>query len=170
MSYYFSRTLKIPFARAVQKLTQNLQQQGFEVITAINLQDTLKRKLNVGFRRYRILSACNPEFAYKAITLESHLGVMLPFNLVVQEHENGEVEVSAINPLERVGQATATPQLSAIAREVSNRLRVAVDDLHRSNSEPGHPEALPDNGSARMQVLQIPRADVGRLKDIRDIQ
>lgn len=152
MSYYFSRRLKIPFAEALQKLTHNLKQQGFGVITTIDLQDTLKRKLDIDFRRYQILGACNPEFAYKAITLESHLGVMLPCNLVVQEHENGEVEVSAINPLQTIDKATSTLQISTIAREVSKRLRVAVDNLHRSNSEPGHLEALPDNGTAKMPV------------------
>ena len=150
MSYYFSRKLKIPFAEAVQKLTLNLQQQGFGVITTIDLQDTLKRKLKINFRRYQILGACNPEFAYKAITLESHLGVVLPCNLVVQEHENGEVEVSAINPLQTIDTVTSTPQLSTIARELSNRLRIAVDNLHRMEWEPAHLEALPDNGGRSM--------------------
>ncbi|HEU5148115.1 MAG TPA: DUF302 domain-containing protein, partial [Chryseosolibacter sp.] len=106
----------------------------------------LKQKLNVDFRRYRILGACNPEFAYKAVSLESHLGLMLPCNIVVQEHENHEVEVSAISPLETIDKAATTPQLVAIAHEVSNRLRTAVDNLHRDKPEPSHPEALPTSG------------------------
>lgn len=146
MEYYYSRRLTIPFDEAVQRITQNLQQQGFGIITNINLKDILKQKLNVDFRRYRILGACNPEFAYKAVSLESHLGLMLPCNIVVQEHENHEVEVSAISPLETIDKAATTPQLVAIAHEVSNRLRTAVDNLHRDKPEPSHPEALPTSG------------------------
>lgn len=145
MAYYYSRKLKVPFDEAVQKITENLQQQGFGIITTIDLKDTLKQKLNVNFRKYRILGACNPEFAYKAVSLESHIGLMLPCNIVVQEHENGEVEVSAITPLETIDKATATPQLSGIAHDVTNRLRTAVDNLHRDKPDPAHAEALPTN-------------------------
>ncbi|HEY0745029.1 MAG TPA: DUF302 domain-containing protein [Chryseosolibacter sp.] len=142
MTHYYSRKLKIPFEEAVRKITQNLQQQGFGVITSIDLQDTLKQKLNVDFRKYKIIGACNPTFAYKAVTLESHIGLMLPCNVVIQEHENKEVEVSAISPLETLDKAMGTAQLSEIASEVSNRLRTAVDDLHRDKAE-YHAEALP---------------------------
>lgn len=142
MAYYYSRKLKIPFEEVVQKITRNLQQQGFGVITSIDLKDTLKSKLNVNFRKYKILGACNPNFAYKAVTLESHIGLMVPCNVVIQEHENKEVEVSAISPLETLDKATTTAQLSEIASEVSNRLRKAVDDLHRDKAEQ-HGEALP---------------------------
>jgi uncharacterized protein (DUF302 family) len=145
MAYYYSRKLKVSFDEAVQKITKNLQQQGFGIITSIDLKDTLKQELNVNFRKYKILGACNPEFAYKAVSLESHIGLMLPCNIVVQAHENGEVEVSAISPLETIDKATATPQLSSIAHEVTNRLRTAVDNLHRDKPEPTHVEALPTN-------------------------
>ena len=155
MGHFISRKLRIPFEDAVQKLTQNLQQQGFGVITTIDLQDILKRKLNIAFRRYQVLGVCNPEFAYKAITLESHLGVMLACNLVVQERENGEVEVSAINPLETVNAVASTPQLSTIAKEVSYRLRAALDDLQRNKLEPAHPEALPNHRSWSMPMSAI---------------
>lgn len=155
MAYYFSRKLKIPFAEAVQKITQNLQQQGFGVITTIDVMDVLKQKLNVNFRKYRILGACNPELAYKAISLESHIGLMLPCNVVVQEHENGEVEISAINPLETIDKATATTQLTELASEVGNRLRLAVDDLHRAIPEPGHAEALPNSQEAKRFQMPI---------------
>lgn len=141
---YYSRKLQIPFDEAVQKITQNLEQQGFGIITNIDLKETLRQKLNVDFRRYRILGACNPEFAYKAVSLESHIGLMLPCNIVVQEHENKEIEVSAISPLEALDKATATAQLTEIAHEVSNRLRAAVDNLHRDNPDQ-HFEALPAN-------------------------
>lgn len=143
MDSYYSRKLTIPFDEAVQRITENLQQQGFGIITNINLKDILKQKLNVDFRRYRILGACNPELAHKAVSLESHLGLMLPCNIVVQEHENHEIEVSAISPLETIDKAATTPQLVEIAHEVSNRLRTAVDNLHRDQPERSHPEALP---------------------------
>ena len=91
---YYSRTLKMPFQEVLNKVTQNLEHQGFGVITSIDVQDTFQKKLNIGFRKYRILGACNPQFAYKAISLESHMGIMLPCNVVVQEHENGEVEMT----------------------------------------------------------------------------
>ncbi len=126
---YYSRTLNIPFDEAVHRATENLQRHGFGIITTIDLQDTFKRKLNVGFRKYRILGACNPAFAYKAISLESHLGIMLPCNVVVQEHENGQVEVSAVNPLDNLDAALNTTQLVDLANEVSNHLHAAVDEI-----------------------------------------
>lgn len=142
MAYYYSRKLKIPFQEALDKIAQTLQQQGFGIITTIDVRDTLKQKLNIDFRNYKIIGACNPQFAFNAISLESHIGLMLPCNIVVQEHENGEVEISAINPMETIDKAISTTQLKDIATEVSNRLRVAVDDLHREFAEP-HKEALP---------------------------
>lgn len=155
MAYYYSRKVQIPFEEAVQKITQNLQQQGFGIITNIDLKDTLKQKLNVDFRKYKILGACNPEFAYKALTLESHIGLMLPCNVVIQEHENKEVEVSAISPLETLDKAITTAQLTDIAHEVSNRLRTAVDDLHRDKPDPQHAEALPTNGKQENSNVPI---------------
>lgn len=155
MSYYFSRTLRMTFEEAVRRLTTTLQQEGFGVITTIDVKDTLKRKLNIEFRRYLILGACNPELAYKAITLESHLGVMLPCNLVVQERENGEVEVSAINPLHAIDHVTSMPQLTTIAKEVTNRLRAAVDEISKVEHEPRRQDALPDHGGRRMSLSPI---------------
>lgn len=138
MAYYYSQKLKMSFDEAVQKITENLQEQGFGIITSIDLKDTLKQKLNVSFKKYKILGACNPEYAYKAVSLESHIGLMLPCNIVVQDHENGEVEVSAINPLETIAKATPTQQLSDIAREVTNRLHSAVDNLNRDKTGTTH--------------------------------
>ena len=106
MAYYYSRKIKIPFEEAVQKITRNLQEQGFGIITHIDLTETLKQKLDLDFRKYKILGACNPEFAYKAVSLESHIGLMLPCNVVIQEHENNEVEISAISPLQTIDKAT----------------------------------------------------------------
>jgi uncharacterized protein (DUF302 family) len=132
----------MPFQQVLNKVTQNLQQQGFGIITTIDVQDTFKQKLNVNFRNYKILGACNPQFAYKAISLESHIGVMLPCNVVVQEHENGEIEITAVNPLENLDKASSTTQLVDLATEVGNKLRLALDDLHRNVPE-AHIEVLP---------------------------
>ena len=139
---YYSRKLKMPFQEVLDKITQNLEHQGFGVITTIDVRDTFKKKLNVGFRNYKILGACNPLFAYKAITLESHMGVMLPCNIVIQEHENGEVEVSAINPLENLDKSLDTTQLVGLATEIGVRLRAAVDYV-RHRPPKVHVEALP---------------------------
>jgi uncharacterized protein (DUF302 family) len=155
MSYYFSRILRMPFDEAVQRLKCTLQEQGFGVITTIDVKDTLKQKLNIPFRKYQILGACHPELAYKAITLESHLGVILPCNLAVQERENGEVEVSAVNPLQATDHVTSLPQLAAIAQEVANRLRAAVDDIPRVGHAPRRRDALPDHGGRHMSLLPI---------------
>ena len=144
MAYYISRKLKMPFGEVLSKITQTLQQQGFGIITTIDLKETFKKKLNTDFRNYTIIGACNPQFAYNAISLESHIGVMLPCNVVIQEHENGEVEVSAINPIETVGRGDNNTPLRDLAAAVSDRLRKAVDDLHRENPGPQHAEALPE--------------------------
>jgi uncharacterized protein (DUF302 family) len=143
---YYSRKLKIPFQHALDRVIRNLQQQGFGIVTTIDIKDTFKHKLNIGFRNYQILGVCNPEFAYKAISLESHMGVMLPCNVVVQEHENDEVEISAINPLENIKSSFNTSQLVALATTVGDKLRAAIDNIHREIPV-DHTEALPTEES-----------------------
>ena len=138
---YYSRKLKMPFQDVLDKITQNLEHQGFGVVTTIDVRDTFKKKLNVGFRNYKILGACNPLFAYKAIALESNMGVMLPCNIAIQEHENGEVEVSAINPLENLDKTFDRTQLVELATEIGVRLRAAVDYVYRRPTKV-HQEAL----------------------------
>lgn len=128
MTYHYSRKISLSFEDTMTKVTEALQRQGFGIITSIDLKTTLKQKLNVDFRNYRILGACNPQFAHKAVSLEPYIGVMLPCNVVVQEHEDGKVEVSAINPMETMDKGLS-PELSEIATEVSSRLRQAIDDL-----------------------------------------
>lgn len=98
-STYFSKTLKIPFDDAVARVIAELKKEGFGVLTDIDVQGTLKKKLNVDFRKYRILGACNPSFAHKALEAEDKIGTMLPCNVIVQEREEGGVEVSAVNPI-----------------------------------------------------------------------
>jgi uncharacterized protein (DUF302 family) len=131
MATHYSCKLRIPFKEAVEKITASLKEQGFGIITTIDLKSIFKTKSGIDFRDYMILGACNPDFAYKAVTLESHIGVMLPCNVVVQAHENGEVEISAVSPLEAMDRETVTQQINEIANEVTSRLRAAVDNLHR---------------------------------------
>jgi uncharacterized protein (DUF302 family) len=129
MSYHYSIKTHRPFHEVEERITAALQDQGFGIITSIDLKETLKKKLDVSFRNYRILGACNPQYAYQAISMDSHLGVMLPCNIVIQEHENGEVEVSAINPAETLDKESF-PNVADFAEQVSNRLRKAVDSIH----------------------------------------
>jgi uncharacterized protein (DUF302 family) len=138
---YYTCKIKMPFAEVLEKVTHNLQLQGFGIITSIDVQDTFLKKLNVSFRNYKILGACNAQFAYKAISLESRLGVMLPCNVVIQEHENGEVEISATNPLEELDMSFNTTQLADLAVEIGIRLRAAIDFIHCEMT--GNPETLP---------------------------
>jgi len=126
---HYSRMLNMPFEEAARQVANKLKQHGFGIITTIDLQNTFKEKLKVDFRKYRILGACNPQFAYQAISLESHLGMMLPCNVVIQEHENGRIEISAVNPLDNLGTAASTPQLIALAEEVGANLRTALDEV-----------------------------------------
>jgi len=128
---YYSRKIKMPFQDVLDKITQNLEHQGFGIVATIDVRDSFKKKLNVGFRNYKILSACNPLLAYKAISLESHMGVMIQCNICIQEHENGEVEVSAINPLENLDKTFNTTPLADLATEIGVRLRAAVDYVCR---------------------------------------
>jgi uncharacterized protein (DUF302 family) len=139
---YYSRKLKMPFQEVLHNVTQNLQLQGFGVITTIDVRDTFQQKMKINFRNYKILGACNPQFAYKAISLESHMGVMLTCNVVIQEHENGEVEVSAINPMENLDETFNTTALDDLATEIGIRLRAAIDYIHRQQPKSAE-QALP---------------------------
>ena len=100
MSYYFTKTTPLGYEQALAKVQDELKKEGFGIITEIDVRETLKKKLNVDFRKYKILGACNPAFAHQALQVESRIGTMLPCNVIVQEREDGQTEVSAINPLE----------------------------------------------------------------------
>jgi uncharacterized protein (DUF302 family) len=100
MSYYISNVVKNgSFDEAVEKVTEELKKEGFGVLTEINVSETLKKKIDVDFKKYKILGACNPQFAYKALSAEDKIGVFLPCNVVVEENDNGEIEVSAVDPI-----------------------------------------------------------------------
>ncbi len=131
------------FEDAVVKIIQSLKQQGFNIITTLDIKDALKQNIQIDFRNYKIIVACNPQLVYNAISIESHIGSMLPCNIVVQQHENGELEVSATNSMEALDNTLATTNLPNIAATISNRIRTAIDDLHRQGEEPNHKDALP---------------------------
>jgi uncharacterized protein (DUF302 family) len=128
MKYYFNKTLDISFDEAIERVTEELKKEGFGILTDIDVQNTLKKKLDVSFRKYRILGACNPQFAYKALQNESRIGTMLPCNVIVQETEGGDVEVSAIDPISSM-QAVQNPALEGIANQVQAKLKSVVDSL-----------------------------------------
>ena len=132
MAYHFSKIVKMPFEKAIDEVTILLQDQGFGILSTIDVSATLKRKLNVDFRKYKILGACNPHFAHQALALDPNIGVMLPCNIAVQELGNNEVEVSAINPMETMAKSVSikTPALKGLAAEVSERLKTAVEALN----------------------------------------
>jgi len=128
MSYYFNKTLGVPFDEAVERVKAELKTDGFGVLTDIDVRATLKEKLGVEFRPYRILGACNPPFAYKALLAEDKIGTMLPCNVIVQELGPGRVEVAAIDPLASMA-AVKNEDLGAIGLEVREKLRAVVGRL-----------------------------------------
>jgi uncharacterized protein (DUF302 family) len=128
MVYYFSKNLNISFDEAVSKVTEALKKDGFGILTDIDVQATLKKKLDADFRKYRILGACNPPFAYKALQAEDKIGTMLPCNVIVQEFAEGTIEVAAIDPVASM-QAIENPNLKGIAEQVREKLKKVVDSL-----------------------------------------
>ena len=128
MSYYFSKTVDMPFQDAVARVTEQLKAEGFGVLTEIDVRATLKKKLDADFRNYLILGACNPPFAYQALLAEDKIGTMLPCNVIVQEHAPGQVEVSAVDPVASMS-AVRNPDLAGIAEEVRERLRRVVENV-----------------------------------------
>ena len=128
MSYYFSRKLSMTFDEAVGRTIEALKKEGFGVLTDIDVQATLKKKLGVDFRKYRILGACNPPYAYEALKKEDKIGTMLPCNVIVQEISPGEVEVAAIDPAASM-QAVANPELADVALAVRQKLKNVIADL-----------------------------------------
>jgi uncharacterized protein (DUF302 family) len=128
MSYYFSKTLRMPFDQAVEKVTEELKKEGFGILTDIDVKETLKKKLNLDFQKYKILGACNPPFAHKALQAENKIGLMLPCNVVVQETSDHEIEVAAIDPIASM-LAVENPKLKEVAEEVRIKLKMVVDNL-----------------------------------------
>jgi uncharacterized protein (DUF302 family) len=128
MKYYFSKTVTLPFDDAIEKVMAELKKEEFGVLTDIDVKQTLKKKLDVDFRKYRILGACNPPFAYKALQAEDKIGTMLPCNVIVQEIEGGRVEVAAIDPVASM-QAVANPALKDVAEKVQEKLKKVIENI-----------------------------------------
>ena len=130
MSYYFNTTLKEKnFDKAIETVTAALKDEGFGVLTEIDVRETLKKKIDVDFKKYRILGACNPEFAHKALKSEDKIGVFLPCNVIVEENDNGEIEVSAVDPISSM-QAAKNDSLEEIATEVQQKLKKIINSLN----------------------------------------
>ncbi len=126
--YGFSKTIDVPYENAIEKVTEALKEEGFGVLTTIDVKETLKKKLNVDFRKYIILGACNPPFAYKTLQAEIGIGLFLPCNVIVYENDEGKSVVSAIDPVKMVSMVE-NPALEEIAKEVSAKLRNAIENV-----------------------------------------
>jgi uncharacterized protein (DUF302 family) len=128
MSYYFAKTLHCSFDEAVQRTTEALKQAGFGIITEIDVKETLKKELDVNFRNYRILGACNPAMAREALEIEDKIGTMLPCNVIVQDIGRGDIEVAAIDPVASMA-AVDNPTLKVPAGKVRDMLKTVVEAL-----------------------------------------
>lgn len=129
MSYYFNTTLKnTTFDEVIAKVSEELKKEGFGVLTEIDVKETLKKKIDVDFKKYKILGACNPHFAHKALMSEDKIGVFLPCNVVVQENEKGEIEVSAVDPVASMI-SIKNDQLGSVATEVQSKLKRVIENL-----------------------------------------
>lgn len=128
MSYYFTKIVDQDFNRAIENVTEELRKEGFGILTEIDVKETFKKKLDVDFRKYRILGACNPQMAYKAINAEEKIGTMLPCNVIVQELEDGKVEVSAVDPVASMS-AVQNESLGEVAGQVRDNLKKVIERL-----------------------------------------
>lgn len=128
MNYYFNKTLKEDFDSVIEKVTEELKKEGFGILTEIDIRETLKKKLDVDFKKYKILGACNPPFAHKALEAEDKIGTMLPCNVIVQEISKGVVEVAAVNPMASM-QAVENEKLMKIAQEITSKLENVIRKL-----------------------------------------
>jgi len=128
MSYYFSKTLQSSFDEAMTKVTEELKKEGFGILTEIDMQETLKKKLNVDLKKYKILGACNPPFAYQALLAEDTIGTMLPCNVIVQEKDDHIIKVSAVDPVASM-MAIKNDKLGEVAGEVRAKLKKVIESL-----------------------------------------
>lgn len=128
MNYYLTKKTNLSFDDAIAKMTSALTEEGFGIISEIDVKETLKKKIDVDFRNYKIFGACNPGFAHKAILLEDKIGTLLPCNFIVQEQAEGVIEVSAINPLETMA-GIDNIKLKVLAYEVGERLKRVLNNI-----------------------------------------
>ncbi len=129
MNYCFQKTLfDASFSEAIEKVTEELKKEGFGILTEVDVQATLRKKLDVDFRKYRILGACNPPFAFKALQAEINIGTMLPCNVVVMENDDGKINVSAVDPIASM-MAVGNRNLEGIAIQIQQKLKKVIDNL-----------------------------------------
>ena len=128
MSYYFSKTLNTDFNTAIARVTEELKKEGFGILTEIDVKETFKKKLDVDFRNYRILGACNPGFAFEAIKAEDKIGTMLPCNVIVQELEDGKIEITAVDPVASMI-AIKNDALTSVAGSVRDKLSRVIENI-----------------------------------------
>lgn len=128
MKYFNTKIVDYSYDEALVKVAEELKKEGFGVLTEIDVKETLKKKIDVDFRRYKIMGACNPAFAHKAISTEDNLGVLLPCNFVVQENKDGKTQISSVNPLVSM-QSVENENLEPIAKEVSEKLSRVMNNL-----------------------------------------
>ena len=126
--YYFGKTVELSFDDAIVRVTEELKKEGFGVLTEVDMQATLKKKLDVDFRPYKILGACNPPFAYKALQAEQNIGLLLPCNVIVQDAGNGKTEIAAIDPLVSMSRVE-NPALEPVATEIKAKLQRVIQNL-----------------------------------------
>ena len=129
MSYYFNKILKTKnFDEAIVQITDELKKEGFGVLTQIDIKATLKKKIDVDFKKYVILGACNPHYAHKALLKEDKIGVFLPCNVIVEEHDNGDIEVSAVDPIASMAKV-GNDDLGEISIEIQKKLKLVINNL-----------------------------------------
>jgi len=128
MSYYFSAVLDCSFDDAITRVTDELKKEGFGILSEIDVQAALKKKLGVDFKKYRILGACNPTYAYQALQVEEKIGAMLPCNVIILEKDNGQIEVAGVDPIASM-QAIANPDLQDIALQIRAKLKKVIESL-----------------------------------------
>ncbi len=128
MNYHFSKISSSDFDSTITKVIDELKKEGFGIVTDIDMKETLKKKIDVDFKKYRILGACNPKYAYQALLVEDKVGTMLPCNVIVQEHTDGRVEVSAVDPVASM-MAIENEKLLAHANEISEKLRIVIANI-----------------------------------------
>ncbi len=130
MQYYFNKFIKEKsFEEVIQSIESELKQEGFGVLTEIDVKATLKKKIDVDFKKYKILGACNPHFAYKALQSEEHIGVFLPCNVIVIEQDSKTIEVAAVDPIASM-QSVENKELHSLASEVQNKLKSVIENLN----------------------------------------
>lgn len=128
MNYYFNTTLNEDFEKVIDRVTEELKKEGFGILTEINVNETLKKKLDINFRRHHILGACNPPYAHQALETEDKIGTMLPCNVIVQQKDDGTVEVAAVNPLASM-QAVENEKLGKVAEDITEKLKNVINKL-----------------------------------------